>query len=139
MDEVKKLIEKLEEGDIEAAKTLGEMGDERAIETLSQIFIDTMGKHSDKMRATAANALGEICTEQSIGTLIFELLDSESANMRYWAAEALSNAKRMGKNAESLFLEVFLNDEDARVQQSALKTLHKIGTKKIDSMFERKK
>jgi HEAT repeat protein len=136
VDEVEKLIEQLKEGKINAAKALGKIGDERAVEPLGQIFADDEGGHGDYMRSIAAMALGKICTEQAVGYLMWELFDSDSSeDVRYWAAEALGKARVKNRNSEAILFEVCINDKNERVRKSALKSLLEIKRKELLTVF----
>ena len=124
MDEVETLIERLKNGDIDSVEALVEIGDERAVEPLGQIFANDEGGHGIEMRSIAAMALGQICSEQAIGIILWELLSSDnSGDVRFWAAEALGNARVKNKNTEAILLEVLQFDKDERVYRSALKSL----------------
>lgn len=127
MDKVERLIEKLKKGDIDSVEALVVIGDERAIEPLRQIFVDGEGEYEDNMRSVAAMALGKIRNSQGIGTLIYELLDSDApSDVRFWAAEAIGKASVINRNTESILLAAYINDKDERVRNSALESLVEI-------------
>jgi HEAT repeat protein len=125
---VESLIQALRDDDITvrylAARTLGEIKDERAVEVLIPALKDEgsiIGNHISYVRVKAAEALGKI-GEPAVELLIQALNDDDN-NVRYLAAWALGEI-RDKRAVESL--NQLLNDSDANVRETAKESMKKI-------------
>ncbi len=91
--------------------TLGEMGDPRAFDLLS----DALGNENELMRMTAIGALGELADERAVPLLIPFATDPDWQT-RYRVAQALG---RIGTDEGKSTLEQLANDEVEPVAQEA--------------------
>ncbi|MFH1868742.1 MAG: HEAT repeat domain-containing protein [Candidatus Omnitrophota bacterium] len=157
-DELKQAIEALylpgEDGQIEALRRLGEMGDAASVSV--PFIINMMSDASWKIRAAAVKALGAIGSANAVDSLInalkdendtvqynaaialgkikdpkstdplLEVLSSSSKYVRQYSAEALGELR--DANTAKYLLNL-LNDAEADVRASAAKALGKIGNK----------
>jgi len=113
----------LEDGDWKArekaARALGEIGDERAVESLITALLED---ESGCIRATAAEALGEIGDERATEPLKQALKD-ESKYVQVWSAFGLY---KLGNTQGIEFLITALEDEGKSVRVAAAEALEKI-------------
>jgi HEAT repeat protein len=103
----------------QAAKTLGRIGDSRAIEFLEIALRD----EKRQVRHMAIRALGWIRDSNAVSILI-TVLDEDDEKARYLAAEALG---KIGATSAAESLGILLNDETYQVRRSAVKALRRIG------------
>ena len=102
---------------MDAAKSLGELGDVRAVEPL----IECLEDEDEDVRSIAAEALGKIGDAKAIEPLIKALNDDKRA-VRSAAAEALG---RIGKPGVEQLVQA-LKDKSARVRLGAAEALGKL-------------
>ncbi len=123
MDE-EELLTKLTDGDdserAEAAKELGLMGYNKAVESLIKALKDQV----DTVRANAALALGHIGDTKALKALE-DVLDDESWQVRH---DALSSLARLGFPVDGIIPS--LEDDIPEVRVKAVETLGTIGGKK---------
>jgi HEAT repeat protein len=103
----------------QAAKALGDLGDNRAVKPLSVALKD----QDSVLRFTAAEALGNLGNVGAVKPLIRTLKDPESV-VRGYAVEALGKLRDVGA-VEPLILA--LKDSDAGVRKAAGDALVKLG------------
>ncbi|MFW6172403.1 MAG: HEAT repeat domain-containing protein [Elusimicrobiota bacterium] len=101
-----------------AAKTLGEIGDKMAVKPL----IGALKDKDDSVRIEATKALGEIRDERAVGPLI-EVLNDDNEIVRYRVKEALIE---IGEPAVDGLMKT-LGNEDRGVRERAAEVLENIG------------
>ena len=116
------LIKALGKGNSGAARSLGWIGDKRAVEPL----IKALGDKYEYVRNSAVDALGEIGDKRAVEPLI-KALGDEDWSVRYNAAEALG--KIGDKRAVEPLIKA-LGDKHVVIRNSAAIALGKIGDKR---------
>jgi HEAT repeat protein len=110
---------------ISAAQALGQVGDNRSIEALS----NCLSTHPDwQVRTAAARALGQLGNAQAVEALVVALHD-KSADIRAAAAEALGQVGDV-RVVEPLI--AALKDGNTSLRQAATNALAKIGQPALD-------
>ncbi|MGB2907434.1 MAG: HEAT repeat domain-containing protein [Candidatus Aminicenantaceae bacterium] len=102
-----------------AAETLGQIGDERAVEPLAAL----LSHKRPEIAVTAARALGEIGSGQSVEMLLQNAVDSKSSPIQ---AEAEKSLVKIGASAVCPLIDQ-LNSSDARERKTAVRILGEIG------------
>jgi HEAT repeat protein len=105
------------------AKTLGKIGDIRAVRPLVNVLKDS----DERVRQAASDALGKINDVRAVGCLITYLKDSDG-NVRSGVAKALG---RMGGDRAVPPLAAALEDGDRNVRQSAVEALGNLGGEQV--------
>lgn len=105
-----------------AARTLGEIGDPRAVEPLCAVLNDPRRRY-EWTACAAAKALGEIGDARAVEPLCAALKNPHSSSIRWNAAEALGE---IGDARASEALRLALKDEDVTVRVAAGTALRKI-------------
>jgi len=126
------MIAALKDGDpavrIEAAETLGDIKDRRAVKPLMDILTD----RNESVQTEAINALGKIGDKRAIQPLI-TVYKSGSADIRV----AITSALRSFKDETVVeFLILSLVDKEEKVRQAALDSLVRIGTLSVKPLIE---
>ncbi len=101
-------------------KTLGQIGDKQAVESLSSALND----RDMNVQIAAAEALGQIGDKQAVESLISSLEDYEYEEVRFTAANALG---RIGGDRAIAVLITMLEDEDRNVCEIAAQSLENQG------------
>lgn len=121
------------EGELEAkgaaVRTLGWMGDHRAIDDLARL-----GQHDDaELRGSVADALGHIGSPAGLPCLM-KLLDDSDQNVRFWAAQALGT---IGDQRSVPLLCKALHAKDAFDRHAAVTALGWVGdVRAVDAVGE---
>jgi HEAT repeat protein len=111
---------------VTAARTLGKIGDRRAVQPL----IQALKKRQKEFREAASEALGEIGDPEAVTALAEALRDEEYA-VSWAAADALA---KIGTPA-MLSVRAASKDANKRVRISAVRTLGKMGEASIESLI----
>ena len=125
-DEVSVLISAIEDEDVDtrcdAVEVLGEIGGDRAIETLIQALLEN---DSYKVRGDAAEVLGVIGDSRAVEPLMQALTEDESSYVRRQAAEALGVLGDV--RAVELLIQALLEDEYFETRMNAAEALGLLG------------
>ena len=104
---------------LKAVETLGHIGDDRAVESLSAL----LGSRRPESAAAAARALGDIGSSLAVEPLLQHAVDSDSAQVKAEDEKALI---KIGASAVRPLLEQ-LNSSDPRERKAAVRILGEIG------------
>jgi len=105
-----------------AAETLGQIGDERAVEPLAAL----LSHKRPEIAVTAARALGKIGSSQSVEILLQNSVGSNSSPVQ---AEAERSLIKIGASAVKPLIDQ-LNSSDAQERKTAVRVLGEIGDKR---------
>ena len=105
-----------------SAKALGEIGSNKAVESLIQMLKD----ENDFIRGAAAEGLGKISNDKAVQPLIQNLRHGES-HVRYETIKALG---KIGSDQAIESLVKMLKDESEFIRETAAEALGEIGSKK---------
>ena len=112
----------------DAAKSLGKIGNDKAVDGLNTALQDK----DLWVRSDVAKSLGKIGNDKAVDGLITALQDADS-RVRYYAAEALG---KIGNDKAVDGLIIALQDVDSEVRSYAAEALGKIGNDKaVDSLI----
>jgi HEAT repeat protein len=114
--------DRIQEIRMQAAKSLGQLGSEKAIEPLIALLKD----EESYVRRKAAESLGQLGSEKAIEPLIALLKDKESS-VRMHAAKSLG---KLGTEKAIEPLIALLKDKESSVRMHAAKSLVQLGTEK---------
>jgi HEAT repeat protein len=110
-----------------AARTLGKLGDPKAVDTLHEALDDPR----EEVRFAAVSALGKIGTEDAIESLIYAMENYEIGEIRFNAAKLLNELG--AEAARSAFIEA-LGSEDSEMREIAARALGKVGYGEPDAV-----